>query len=358
MDFNVSSRRSRSIAAVCFGLLLLGALICFWSYPNFLIMRNFRVVGIASDSKQQEQQTRIESIARSSNFSVEELWNLDQVLRNATIKNTSTVILTPLNQAWAAPGSMLDYLFESFRSGENTSKFLDSLVIVALDQVAFERCLVIHRHCFQLRTQGVDFSGEKFFMTDDYLKMTRRKVSFLAVVLELGYSLVFTDGDLLWFRDPFPHFSQEAEFEVSCDRFNGDEASLHNGPNTGFLHVKSSNRTVEMFKLWHNATEIHAESHDQDVFNQIKFSDEFQRIGARIRFLPSRIFSSFCERPDDLESFCTMHANCCVGLHAKMEDLRLVLDDWKRFEAQTLGERRSDQSRVWFRAPDACKRSW
>jgi hypothetical protein len=40
----------------------------------------------------------------------------------------------------------------------------------------------VHRHCFALVTDGVDFSGQKNFMTDGYLRE----------VLEKGFSFVFT----------------------------------------------------------------------------------------------------------------------------------------------------------------------
>jgi hypothetical protein len=43
-----------------------------------------------------------------------------------------------------------------------------------------------------LRTIGVDFSGEKVYMSEDYLKMTWRKIKFLQNVLEMGYNFIFS----------------------------------------------------------------------------------------------------------------------------------------------------------------------
>ncbi|CAH2037691.1 unnamed protein product [Thlaspi arvense] len=117
--------------------------------------------------------------------------NLETVLRRAATRE-KTVILTTLNAAWAAPGSVVDLFFESFRIGEETSKLLDHLVIVALDAKAYSRCSQLHKHCFSLVTEGVDFSREAYFMTRSYLNMMWRRIDLLRSVLEMGYNFVFT----------------------------------------------------------------------------------------------------------------------------------------------------------------------
>lgn len=104
----------------------------------------------------------------------------------------NTVILTTLNEAWAAPNSVIDLFLESFRMGDQTRWLLNHLVIVCLDQKAFSRCMDVHSHCFSLVTEGVDFSHEAYFMTPDYLKMMWRRIDFLRSVLEMGYNFVFT----------------------------------------------------------------------------------------------------------------------------------------------------------------------
>ncbi|KAJ6351125.1 hypothetical protein OIU78_007120 [Salix suchowensis] len=62
----------------------------------------------------------------------------------------------------------------------------------------------VHAHCFALVTRGLDFRHEAYFMTDVYLEMMWRRIDFLRSLLELGYNFVFTDADIMWFRDPFP----------------------------------------------------------------------------------------------------------------------------------------------------------
>lgn len=103
-----------------------------------------------------------------------------------------TVILTTLNDAWAEPESLLDLFLKSFENGNGTQKLLKHLVIVSLDQKAYSRCLAVHPHCYQLNTEGINFSKEAYFMTSDYLKMMWRRIEFLTIVLEMGFSFVFT----------------------------------------------------------------------------------------------------------------------------------------------------------------------
>ncbi|KAK9105870.1 hypothetical protein Scep_022714 [Stephania cephalantha] len=117
---------------------------------------------------------------------------LVRVLNEAAMEDGKTVILTTLNGAWAATGSIIDLFLESFHIGEGTKKLLKHLVIIALDQNAHARCLALHTHCFALTTDGVDFSQEAYFMTPSYLKMMWRRIEFLKSILEMGYNFVFT----------------------------------------------------------------------------------------------------------------------------------------------------------------------
>ncbi|GLJ48104.1 hypothetical protein SUGI_1015640 [Cryptomeria japonica] len=247
-----------------------------------------------------------------------------------------TVIITTLNHAWAEPNSMLDLFLESFRTGEGTSRFLNHLIIVALDQKAYDRCLSIHSYCFILKTEGIDFSGEKLFMTHDYLKMMWRRIDFLRTVLEMGYNFVFTDVDILWFRNPFDHFAKDADFQIACDVYNGSPTDLNNTANGGFNYVKSNNRTIQFYKYWYSSHELYPGKHDQDVLNSIKHEDEITKIGLTMRFLDETYFDGFCASRKDLNKICTMHANCCIGLSNKLLGLRQMLTEWKIFQSETI----------------------
>lgn len=103
-----------------------------------------------------------------------------------------TVIITTLNDAWAQPNSIFDLFTRSFRIGNDTKGLLKHLVVICMDDKAYSLCSSSHPHCHQLRTKGVDFTNEAFFMSADYLEMMWRRIQFLGSVLEMGYSFVFT----------------------------------------------------------------------------------------------------------------------------------------------------------------------
>lgn len=276
---------------------------------------------------------------------------LERILNDAAMED-KTVILTTLNEAWAAPNSVIDLFLQSFRIGDHTSRLLNHLVIIALDQKAFARCQVIHTHCFSLASEEADFHEEAYFMTPSYLMMMWRRIDFLRSVLEMGYNFVFTDADIMWFRDPFPRFHLDADFQIACDHFTGSFDDVMNRPNGGFNFVKSNNRSIEFYKFWYSSRETYPGYHDQDVLNFIKVHPFIADIGLKVRFLDTTNFGGLCEPSRDLNQVCTMHANCCFGVDSKLHDLRIMLQDWKHY--LSLPPSLKKLSVVSWRVPQKC----
>ncbi|CAL4920121.1 unnamed protein product [Urochloa decumbens] len=278
--------------------------------------------------------------------------DLEEVLQRAATKDR-TVIMTQINAAWTRPGSLLDLFFESFRNGEGgVARLLDHLVIVTMDPAAYEGCQAVHRHCYFLRTSnGVDYRSEKMFMSKDYLEMMWGRNRFQQTVLELGYNFLFTDVDVMWFRDPFRHISMAADIAISSDVYMGDPYSLRNFPNGGFLFVRSSAKTIDFYRAWQQGRWRFFGKHEQDVFNLIKH-EQSAKLDLAIQFLDTTYISGFCQLSKDLNKICTLHANCCVGLGAKMHDLRGVLDVWRNYTAGTPDERRA--GKFQWKLPGIC----
>ncbi|XP_024523308.1 uncharacterized protein At4g15970-like [Selaginella moellendorffii] len=283
-----------------------------------------------------------------------QLHNLHLVLRNAAFLDR-TVVITAVNCAWANPGGMLDVFLEAFHHGSGTESLLEHLVIVSVDNASHKRCMEIHKHCFELETSGLDFSSEKKFMSLDYQNMMWRRIFFLGTVLELGYSFVFTDTDVIWLRSPFKHFDSYADIEIAVEKFPKHPKSVNNG----YIYVRSNNRTIEFYKLWYKLRNSFLGKHEQDILNMMLHSTysmhpEFWKLGLKTRFLNSTLFSSFCNQASrslDLNQACTVHANCCSDLKKKIRDLKLVVDDWKTFQANTGG---NEQGSMKLRAPREC----
>ncbi|KAL3613823.1 hypothetical protein CASFOL_041897 [Castilleja foliolosa] len=170
----------------------------------------------------------------------EENNKLKDTLRRAAMKDNKTVIITTLNAAWTEKNSIFDLFLESFKIGTGTEKLLKHVVVAVFDQKAYSRCLQVPNiHCYALTTTGVDFSGEAFFMSDDYLKMMWRRIDFLREVLEMGYNFVFTDADVMWLRDPFERFYPDGDFQIACDHYWYNSTDVNNSPNGGFNYVKN-----------------------------------------------------------------------------------------------------------------------
>ncbi|KAL6966545.1 hypothetical protein U1Q18_032325, partial [Sarracenia purpurea var. burkii] len=91
----------------------------------------------------------------SSSSSEKRILRLETILEKTAMVN-KTVIITTINEAWATPNSIVDVFLESFRIGIQTKKLLNHLVIVALDQKAYDRCMALHPHCYNLNTSGID----------------------------------------------------------------------------------------------------------------------------------------------------------------------------------------------------------
>ncbi|XP_013636010.1 PREDICTED: LOW QUALITY PROTEIN: uncharacterized protein At4g15970-like [Brassica oleracea var. oleracea] len=278
---------------------------------------------------------------------------LQRVLLEASTEE-KTVILTTLYQAWAEPNSTFDLFLEGFHVGVGTKRLLRHLVVVCMDEEAYSRCLEIHpRRCYLLKTPGIDFfSGQKNFMTPDYLKMMWRRLEFLGSILELGYNFLFTSMDILWLRDPFPHLFSGVDFQVTCDHSNGNTSDPGNVVNGGFKFVQANHRTVKFYKYWYELRWTFCGKNEQDVFNIIKH-DRFvtEELGLTMRFLDTVYFRGFCQLHREMDKICIMHANCCLGLHNKINGLRQSLKDWKDYLSAT------DRRNMTWPSPDRCRGS-
>ncbi|XP_037410027.1 uncharacterized protein At1g28695-like [Triticum dicoccoides] len=277
---------------------------------------------------------------------------LERLLRTVADEH-KTVIMTSVNEAWAAEGSLLDLLLESFRAGERIAHFVDHLLVVALDAGALERCRAVHPHCYLLPplAGGKDLSEEKVFMSKDYLDLVWSKVRLQQRILELGYNFLFTDVDIMWFRNPFERMSVAAHMVTSSDFYFGDPYSPVNAPNTGFLYVRSSARMVGVFEAWQAARLSFPGKHEQQVFNEIKFELVDKR-GLRVQFLDTVHNAGFCNNTRDFNTLYTMHANCCVGLAAKLHDLGNLMKEWRAYMGMDDAQRQ--RGPVRWKVPGIC----
>ncbi|KAL0759659.1 hypothetical protein Bca101_075809 [Brassica carinata] len=203
-------------------------------------------------------------------FEAEDSKNLERILREASTAE-KTVIVTMMNQAYADLNSTFDVFLESFQVGDGTEKLLRHVLVVCLDERAYSHCVEVFPHrCFLLRTTGIDFSGERLFTVGDYLEMMWRRTEFLGSLLKLGYNFLFTDMDTVWLRDQFPRLIPGVDFQIACDRFNGNSSDTRNYADGGFKFVVANHRTIEFYKYWYVSRLRYPGNNEQDVINKIK----------------------------------------------------------------------------------------
>lgn len=172
-------------------LLVTGVLyLCAWSPREAFLLSN------KTFSTSQNNRCRRSSITFSMQ-SVQTAAAVDELqaaLDKASMPN-KTVIITVVNKAYAEGGdsmTMLDLFLESFWVGNGTRSLLRHLLVVAVDQTAYDRCKFRGLHCYRLETDGVNFRGEKLYMSQDFINMMWRRTLFLLDVLKRGYSFIFT----------------------------------------------------------------------------------------------------------------------------------------------------------------------
>nr|CAB3457513.1 unnamed protein product [Digitaria exilis] len=261
---------------------------------------------------------------------------LPELLRRAVMDDDKTVIMTFTNEAFAAPNSLLDLFLHSFRVGVRTEPLLKHLVIVAVDAKAYDRCNQVHPICYHLPVQqGTDYSAELPFMKDNYLDMMWRRNRFQARVLSLGYSFVFTDVDIVWFRNPLLRIPVAVDLAMTCDRFYGNNPyDLNKRANGGFVYARASARTVAFYEDWYAARAAYPGKNEQDLFDKLKL-ELSARHGVTVQFVDTAYLGGFCDRRKgrDFNKLCTYHGNCLYGLKMKLKRLNEVFADWNKFRA-------------------------
>ncbi|XP_020210438.1 uncharacterized protein At1g28695 isoform X2 [Cajanus cajan] len=196
---------------------------------------------------------------------------LDSALAKASMGN-KTVIIAVVNKAYVeqdveSDTTMFDIFLDSFWLGEGTKPLINHLLIVAVDRKAYDRCQFLKLNCFRLDTDGVDFEGEKIYMSQDFIKMMWRRTFFLLEVLKRGYNFIFTDTDVIWLRNPFTRLSKNKveDLQISTDTYIGDPWSEKNPINTGFYFVRSNNKTISLFETWYGQKDNAMGKKEQDV---------------------------------------------------------------------------------------------
>ncbi|KAJ4813341.1 nucleotide-diphospho-sugar transferase family protein [Rhynchospora pubera] len=247
-----------------------------------------------------------------------------------------TVILTDVNEAFSAPNSMLDLFLESFHNGEdNITRLLDHLVIVAMDQKAFEKCKSVHHYCYLHEDIGIDLSSENVYMTKAYVDLVWTKVRLWQLTLEQGYSFLFSDIDVMWFRNPFRHINVYADLTIGSDRFYGNPEDHSNDPNTGLVYAKPTRKNIEVLKYWLEARQRFPEAHEQTVYYEIRH-ELASKFDLKVQYISTEYWANFCQLQKNFTKLATFHPCCLVGLEQKIAQIKIITEEWKSYKSNNL----------------------
>lgn len=142
---------------------------------------------------------------------------LEEALAKVSNEN-KTLIIAFVNKAYMEGDKpMLDIFLDGFWVGEDTYKLTKHLLVVAVDQPAYDRCTFLQLHCYKLKTEGV----ETLFMADDLLQMMWRRTLFLGHVLKRGYNFIFTVRKNNWSTNQLIKFVNLVEALILFLKFTG-----------------------------------------------------------------------------------------------------------------------------------------
>ncbi|XP_074572457.1 uncharacterized protein At4g15970-like [Curcuma longa] len=246
---------------------------------------------------------------------------LKRLLKGAA-NNDNMVIIAMLN---GAQNSVFDLFIESFKVGDGTSRLLNHLVVLALDQEAFEHCGALHSHCyFPNYTSNFRGSAETMMMA--------RQIEFSSQVLELAYNFIYTDLDVMWFRNPVRQFNDLSLLILATDRYRFGSTA-----NGAFMYVLSADQTIEFFRTWRFTMRRYAGGDRAAILTRAVGEGTYE-FGPKVQFLDTDRFGDVCRRDVDLREVYTARAGCCRERGEKLSAMRALAQAWKNYTSLTVEE--------------------
>ncbi|RWW48700.1 hypothetical protein BHE74_00045207, partial [Ensete ventricosum] len=129
-----------------------------------------------------------------------------------------------------------------------------------------------------------------------------------------------------------------ANTRFATDFFKGDENSVQNVPNGGFMYVKSCSNSIELYKYWTMLCRQYPTADRQSILSK-GFTEGVVPFSLRFQFLDTANFGGFCQAGGDLRKVCTVQANCCGSAEEKVRGLRSLMQDWNKYRSLSMEEK-------------------
>ena len=171
----------------------------------------------------------------------------------ASIAKNKTIILAMVDDSQELPVRNF-YQYSILPLG------LFNTLFVSTSSNGCHRLLALHIPCVVF---GNYPDGAALFNTKKFLAKMNVRTNYTLRALELGYSILQTDTDVIYYKDPFPYFNC-----TTC-HFEAIENGLANFMNAGFLYIRSNNVTIDVYRAMVNMSIRAPKSEDQSNLNRI-----------------------------------------------------------------------------------------
>lgn len=155
-----------------------------------------------------------------------------------------TIIITALNYGYR--DMMMNWVCNMRRL------HITNFVIAALDadlyRYAFTRGLPVYFD--DLVSSGRNVSlRDATYGSAEFKELTKMKSRVVLEVLKLGYDALWTDTDIVWFRNPIAHLqSQTSDLAIQSNAPDNESANGHRRLNSGFYLARANPRTTAVFE--------------------------------------------------------------------------------------------------------------
>lgn len=135
----------------------------------------------------------------------------------------------------------------------------------------------------------------------------------------------------MWLRNPLRELVPDIELSIACELYPVDAGTYGISGDGGLFHLKSNERTYEFMKNLNLQRVLYPDSEHESLC-KVSANDSFiDLMGMKVSYFSEVNFGRLC-LPYDLNQIYTIQANCCEDIDSKIHDLKLVLDDWRKFK--------------------------
>ena len=235
-------------------------------------------------------------------------WSFEEAL--ASIAINKTIILAMVDDSQ-------EHSVRNFYENSIVPLGLSNTLFVSTSRGGCQTLQVLHIPCV---VYGNISGRAAAYDTKEFLAKMNVRTKYTLRALELGYSILQTDTDVIYFKDPFPHF-----FNCTKCHFVALEDGRFDRINAGFVYIRASSITLDVYREMYRWSIMNPRSEDQSNLNSLLKNKTvaFQMLDTN-KFLcgkyyyegpPKRYFKSFAaECPECV----VVHNNWIVSTPAKV----------------------------------------